>query len=185
MIYSSTFPAALKLAHITPLFKKGSKYSKENCRPVSILPNISNSHERYMYKQMSDYLGNFFSKFQCGFRQGIITQQCLLAMIEKWTKCIDKGKTFGALLTDLLRVFPCLPHDLIIAKLNGHGFSLSVSKLIHNFLPYREQRAKINSSCSSWEGMLFVVPQGSILGPLLFKMFVCDLLSVVKNDICC
>ena len=106
-------------------------------------------------------------------------------MIEKWTKCIDKGKTFGALLTDLLRVFPCLPHDLIIAKLNGHGFSLSASKLIHNFLPYREQRAKINSSCSSWEGMLFVVPQGSILGPLLFKMFVCDLLSVVKNDICC
>ena len=145
MIDSSTFPAVLKLAHITPLFKKGSKYSKENCRPVSILPNISNSHERYMYKQMSDHLGNFFSKFQCGFRQGIIAQHCLLAMIEEWTKCIDKGKMFGALLTDLLRAFDCLPHDLIIAKLNGDGFSLSASKLIHNFLSYREQMTKINS----------------------------------------
>ena len=104
-------------------------------------------------------------------------------MIEEWTKCIDKVKTFGALLTDLLRAFDCLPHDLIITKLNGYGFSLSASKLIHNFLSYREQRTKINSSCSSWEGILFGVSQGSILGPLLFNMFVCDLLSVVKNDI--
>ena len=71
MVHSSTFPAALKLAHITPPFKKGSKNSKENYRPISILPNISKIYERCMYKQMSNYLGNFFSKFQCGFRQGI------------------------------------------------------------------------------------------------------------------
>ena len=78
-IDSLTFPAALKLAHVTPAFKKGSKNSKENYRPVSILPNISNIYERCVYKQMSGYLGNFFSKFQCGIHQG-----CLLAMIEKW-----------------------------------------------------------------------------------------------------
>ena len=71
MVDSSTFPAALKLAHITPAFKKGSKNSKENYRPISILPNISKIYERCMYKQMSNYLGNFFSKFQCGFRQDI------------------------------------------------------------------------------------------------------------------
>ena len=83
MVDSSTFPAALKLAHITPAFKKGSKNSKENYRSISILPNISKIYERFMYKQMSDYLGNFFSKFQCGFRQGISAQQYLLAMIRK------------------------------------------------------------------------------------------------------
>ena len=120
MIDSSTFPTALKLTHITPAFKKGSKNSKENYRPISILPNISKIYERCMYKQMSDYLGNFFSKFQCGFRQGISAQQYLLAMIRKWKKCVVKRKTFGALLTDLSKAFDCLPHDLIIVKLNAY-----------------------------------------------------------------
>ena len=92
MVNSSTFSAAFKLAHITPAFKKGSKNSKENYRPISILPNISKIYERCKYKQISDYLGNFFSKFQCGLRQGISVQHCLLAMIEKWKKCVDKGQ---------------------------------------------------------------------------------------------
>ena len=182
MVDSSTFPAALKLAHITPAFKKGSKNSKENYRPISILPNISKIYERCMYKQMSDYLGNFFSKFQCGFRQGISAQHCLLAMIENWKKCVDKGKTFGALLTDLSKAFDCLPHDLIIAKSNPYGFSLSASKLIHSYLSHRKQRTKINSSNSSWEEILFGIPQGSILAPLLFNIFVSDLFSVL-NDV--
>ena len=146
MVDSSTFPAALKLAHITPAFKKGSKNSKENYRPISILPNISKIYERCMYKQMSDYLGNFFSKFQSGFRQGISAQHCLLAMIEKWKNSVDKGKTFGALLTDISKTFDCLPHDLIISKLNAYGFSLSASKLIHSYLSHRKQRTKVNSS---------------------------------------
>ena len=134
MVDSSRFPAALKLAHITPAFKKGSKNSKENYRPISILPNISKSSEKCTYKQMPDYLGNFFSKFQCGFRQGISAQHCLLAMIEKWKNSIDKSKTFGALLTGLSKAFDCFPHYLIIAKLNAYGFSSSASKLIHNYL---------------------------------------------------
>ena len=67
-------------------------------------------------------------------------------MIEKWKKSVDNGKTFGALLADLSKAFDCLPHDLIIAKLNVYGFSLSASKLIHNYLSHRKQRTKINSS---------------------------------------
>ena len=65
---------------------------------------------------MSDYPGIFFSKFQCGFRQGISAQHCLLAMIEKWKNSVDKGNTFGALLTDHSKAFDCLPDDLIIEK---------------------------------------------------------------------
>ena len=102
-------------------------------------------------------------------------------MIEKWKKCVDKGKTFGALLTDLSKAFDCLPHDLIIAKLNAYGFSLSTSKLINNYLSHRKQRTKINSPYSSWEEILFGVPQSSILGPLLFNIFACDIFSVLSD----
>ena len=68
----------------------------------------------------------------------------VLVMKEKWKNSVDKGKTFGALLTDLSKAFDCLPHDLIIAKLNAYGFSLSASKLTHNYLSHRKQRTKIN-----------------------------------------
>ena len=100
-------------------------------------------------------------------------------MTEKWKKCVDKGKTFGAVLTDLSKAFDCLLHDLIIAKLNACHFSLSASKLIHNYLSHRKQRTKVNASYSSWEEILFGIPQGSILSPLLFNIFVCDLFSVL------
>ena len=65
---------------------------------------------------------NFFSKFQCGFRKGYSTQQCLIALIEKWKSATDKGKSFGALLIDLSKAFDCLPHELLIAKLYAYGF---------------------------------------------------------------
>ena len=75
---------------------------------------------------------------------------CLTSMIEKWKKSVDKGKTFAALLTDLSKTFDCLPRDLIIAKLNAYGFSLSVARLMQSYLRNRKQRTKINTAYSSW-----------------------------------
>ena len=78
---------------------------------------------------------------------------------------------FGTLLTDLLKVFGCLDHELLIAKLNAYGFSLTALKLVHNYLINRKQRAKINSSYSSLLEIMFVVPQRSVLEPLLLNIF--------------
>ena len=78
---------------------------------------------------------------------------------------------FGALPTDLSKAFDCLDHELLIAKLNAHGFSLTALKLVHNYLSNRKQRAKVNSTYSSLLAIIFRVPQRSILGPLLFNIF--------------
>ena len=102
-------------------------------------------------------------------------------MLENWKSSIDKGKAFGVLLTDLSKAFDCLSHQLIIAKLNACGLSRSTLKLIQSYLSERKQRTKINQARSSWEEILFGVPQGSILGPILSKIFLSDLVLVVQN----
>ena len=162
--------------------KKIAKTQKDNYRPISILKYISKVHERILFKKIETYMGSFFSKFPCGFRKSYSTQQYVLALIEKWKSVVDKGKSFGTLLTDLSKAFACLPHELLIAKLHSYGFSLNALRLIHSYLTNRRQGSKINESYSSWEEILFDVPQGSILGPLLFNIFMCDLFFTV-NDI--
>ena len=154
---------------------------KEKYRPVSIPPNLSKIFEKLMFKEMSQFFDKIFSKYQCGFRKGFSTQQCLLAMLEKWKRSIDNGKSFEALLADLSKAFDCLDHELLIAKLNAYGFHLSALKLIHDYLSNRKQRTKLNSTYSKWHEILFGVPQGSILGPLLFKIYLIDLFFVIED----
>ena len=137
-----------------------------------------------MFEEMSQFFENIFSKYQCGFPKGFSTQQRLMSRLEKWKKSVGNSKMFDALLTDLSKDFDCLNHELLIAKLNAHGFSLTALKLVHNYLSNRKQRTKINSTYSSLLEIIFWVPQGSILGPLLFNIFLIDLFFIIEdNDI--
>ena len=158
-----TFLSVLKHADITPVFKKGYGGSKENYRPVSILPVIPKIFGKLLCNQITPFMDQFLSKYQCGFRKGFNAQHCFLAMLETWKKAVDNRKVFGALLTDLSKAFNCLPHDLIIAKRNAYGFSLPALNLIQNYLANRKQRTKINYSYSPWSDILLGVPQGFIL----------------------
>ena len=180
-IVNSIFPDELKVADVIPVFKKGDKTSTTNYRPVSILPNISKIYERCLFKQMNLYFEKKLSKYQCGFRKGVSVQHCLLLMIEKWKKCMDNKNAFGALLTDLSKAFDCLVHDLLIAKLNAYGFSYRALKLVYNYLTNRKQRVKINCTFSNWNDILLGVPQGSILGPLLFNIYMCDMFFCIGS----
>ena len=102
-------------------------------------------------------------------------------MVERWKNAVDKGKVFGALLTDLSKAFDCLPHELIIAKLNTYGFNLPALKLMHSYLSHRKQRTKVNHAYSSWKEILFGVPQGSVLAPILFNIFLSDFFLVISD----
>ena len=180
-IRSSKFRNELKEADIVPVHKKKSKLSKENYRPISILPNISKVYGRCLYDQMSTFFEDIFSKYQCGFRKGYSAQHCLLVMIEKWKRIVDYGGVYGALLTDLSKAFDCIPHDLFIAKLEAYGFQIDALKLIYDYLSNRKQRVKINETFSSWKDIEFGAPQGSILGPLLFNIHLCDLFYFLED----
>ena len=177
----SEFPTSLKLADITPAHKKDDRAAESNYRPVSILPPVSKIFERKMYDQIEIYIDQYLSPFLFGFRKGHSTQQCLTVMLEQWHKAIDKGKCASALLTDLSKAFDCLNHDLLIAKLEAYGFDVESLTYLYSYLSDRKQRTKVNSSYSGWSDIEQGVPQGSILGPLLFNIYLNDIFFFVEN----
>ena len=124
---------------------------------------------------------NALSIFQCGFRKKYSTQLALIAMIEKARKILNKDGTFGALLTDLSKAFGCMTLDLLIAKLHALNFDMNALKLIFDYLTGRKQRVKIISSFSSYLDIFPGFPQGSILGPLLLNLFLCNLFLFVEE----
>ena len=174
-------PDQLKKTDVSPVFKKGNHNDKINYRPVSILHSLSKNYEHLFYNQINQMTKNALSIFQCSFRKKYSSQHVLIAMIEKARKILDKGGTFGALLTDLSKAFDCMTHDLLIAKLHALNFDMNALNLIFDYLTGRKQRVKINSSFSSYLDIFQGVPQGSILGPLLFNLFLCDLFLFVEE----
>ena len=178
---SGSFPDKLKLADVSPIYKKGGRSEKSNYRPVSILPAISKLYERFMFVQINEFMDSKLSQFQCGFRKGYSTQYCLIRMLEKWKRCIDRKGSCGALMTDLSKAFDCLSHELLIAKLSAYGFSRASLKLINSYFSDRYQRVRINSQFSPWSQIKNGAPQGSILGPLCFNIDIADLFLCLED----
>ena len=111
------FPDTLKLSDIVPVFKKLDPTDKTNFRPVSVLPLLSKVFEKIMYDQLYEYAETFLNKLLCGFRKAHSTQHALFRLLQKWQKELDSSGIVGTILMNLSKAYDCLPHDLILAKL--------------------------------------------------------------------
>ena len=175
-ITNSIYGDGMKFAGVTLIFKTGESIRKENYRPISCLSDGSKILER-IQNQIATYIETYLCPFLCGYRKGYCAQYAMKTFLEEWRIALDNKEYGGAILMDLSKAFDSLNHQLLIAKLNAYGFTHLVSD--------RWQRTKINKTFSSWVELLLGVQQGSILGPLLFNIYLNNLCFLdIKFDLC-
>ena len=182
---SGSFPQPWKEAKISPIFKNGSKDDVNNYRPISILATLSKIIEKWIQKHFMSFLNShkLLHENQSGFREGHSTESALISMIDSWLKAINDGKYVGCLMIDFRKAFDLVDHSLLLQKLELYKCDENSVSWFTSYLSNRTQRVSMNSKCSQSEPIRYGVPQGSILGPLMFLLFINDLPLVLKDAV--
>ena len=179
---TGVFPSVLKTAKVVPVFKKDSKLDYSNYRPISLLSNIEKILEKLMYKRLYTFLNknNVIYNLQFGFRQQYSTSHALINITESIRKALDDGNISSGVVVDLQKAFDTVDHQILLAKLNHYGIHEVSNDWFKSYLSYLYQYVSTNGYESSLAALNRRVPQGSVLGPLLFLLYINDLNQAIK-----
>ena len=187
ILVTSTYPNIWKLANVIPIHKKENKQLVKNYRPISLLPICGKILEKIIFSSLYNYLnGNgLITKNQSGFRPGDSTINQLLFLVNEIHEAFDDPKCLEvrAIFLDISKAFDKVWHEGLILKLKQNGISGNLLKLFGSYLHNRKQRVILNGSFSEYSPIGSGVPQGSVLGPLLFLVYINDLENNIKSNV--
>ena len=174
------FPDVLKVATITPIFKKDDRKLLKNYRPISILPTLSKIYERCLYNRLINFVesNSILHSCQFGFRKNTSTENAVIELTNKIYSSLNLKKHSICVFVDFQKAFDTINHSILFRKLDSYGVRGVVLSLFKSYLTNRKQRVRIGDSYSDLADLKIGVPQGSILGPLLFIIYVNDIFHV-------